>query len=215
MPTAKGIAKYKALLGKLFPLGKAWERVKQHALLEGVAVEYNRVEERASDLVNIEFDPLKTTELLPDWEQLLGLPDECTPDGLSVDERRAQIVQKLSTRGGASAAYFEELSMKFGFNAIVTDYRQFKVGKSRVGDPLSNNFDHKFRVGFNRVGDVLRNVGWLFYFNVDVEASNVRAFRVGINRVGEPLRLFSNPLFECTIRRLKPAHTAPFFTFRT
>lgn len=214
MPTVIGIAKYKQLLGKLFPIGKAWERVKEHVLLAGLAVEFNRVEERASDLVNIEFSPYTTTELLPDWEQLLGLPDECTPEGLSIDERRAQVVQKLATRGGASAAYFEQLATKFGFNAIVTDYRQFEVGRSRVGEPLSNHFDHKFRVGENRVGDVLRNTGWQYWFNVDVEATNLRKFRVGMNRVGEALVLASNPLFECTVRRLKPAHTAVFFTFR-
>jgi uncharacterized protein YmfQ (DUF2313 family) len=56
--------------------------------------------------------------------------------------------------------------------------------------------------------------GWRYVFEVNVEATDVSSFRVGQNRVGDPLRLFENPLLECTIMKKKPAHTFPFFTFR-
>lgn len=215
MPSQINIANYRALLVKLLPIGKAWNKVKEHPMFLGLAVEFARIFDRGQDFLNKELYPGTADEMLTDWEQLLGLPDECTPEGLDVAGRRQQVLQKMSTLGGASPAYFQDLASLSGFNAIVTNYRPFRVGTSRVGEPLTNDFDISFRVGTGRVGQPLRNVGWRFWFQVNVEATNLTRFRVGTGRVGQALVTFSNPLFECTVRKLKPAHMAPFFTFRT
>lgn len=213
--------RYKKLFKKLFPWGFAWEAVKEDelGLLQGMADEFCRVEARGADLLE-EFDPGTALELLEDWEELLGIPDECTELALDLTQRRIQARQKLAAVGGLNAAYYEGVAEQLGFDAIVTDILDFRVGRSRVGERLSNPYNSErdqFRVGsplYGRVGMHLKRFGWRYVFEVNVEATDVSEFRVGTNRVGDPLRLFENPLLECTIQRLKPAHTFAFFTFR-
>lgn len=218
MPTGQALERYKEALSKLLPLGRAWERIRENALgfLDAFAPEFCRVEERATDLLK-EFDPGTSTELLDDWEQLLGLPDDCTPATIDLNERRAQARQKLAAVGGISATFYEELADSLGFEAFVSDIRPFRVGISRVGDGLFNPFDPDvdvFRVGRERVGNRLVTHGWVFCFEVNVEATVVEPFRVGENRVGDRLVRFGNEILECTIAKKKPAHTCAFFTFR-
>lgn len=207
---------YIKVLKRLFPRGVAWEHINEDSvgLVNSMAIEFCRTDDRAKELLR-EFDPLTAVELLPDWEALLGLPDECLGEVQDLTQRQLQARQKLAAQGGISAAFLESVAARLGFNAIITDYVDFRVGMSRVGDRLSNHYDKKFRVGANRVGDQLAATGWRYVFEVNVEATNVTPFRVGINRAGDPLVEFSNPLLECTIYKLKPAHTQPFFTFRT
>lgn len=212
------IEKYRSALAKLFPRGKAWESVRRDetSILAALAVELCRIDERGKDLLE-EIDPRTSTELLEDWEALLGIPDECTMSLTDINERRAQAGQKLAAQGGMTKEFYEAVAKRLGFNAIVTDYKSFRVGSSRVGDRLSNPFDPDkdvFRVGRNRVGESLKTFGWRYTFEVNVEATSVEPFRVGENRVGDPLVAFENPVLECTIAKLKPAHTSVFFTFR-
>jgi len=42
-----------------------------------------------------ELNPYSTTELLPEWERAVGLPDSCFLSGRSIEERRADVVRKL------------------------------------------------------------------------------------------------------------------------
>lgn len=209
------IKKYVQLIKNLLPFGFAWDSIKEDSLnlFQGIATEFCRVDDRAKDLL-VEFDPGTATELLTDWETLLGLPDECSPPETDLIERRVLARQKLAAQGGLSANYLESIADNLGFDAEITDYLQFRVGRQRVGDPLTNDFDIKFRVGSSRVGEQLRITGWLYVFNVNVLATDVGQFRVGTNRVGDSLRTFENPILECTMFRSKPAHTQPFFTFR-
>lgn len=208
------VEKYQGLLKKLLPPGRAWENVKEHEILKAIATEFCRVEERASDLLETEFDPLLTTELLPDWEQLLGIPDECTPEDQTLDERRIQVQQKLSALGGLSAQYYVDLAKLLGFDITVFNPIPFRVGRARVGDGLYNNsIRDTFVVGTNRVGDQLRVFGWQFYFIARIPITELTKFRVGTARVGEPLVSFGNSLLECTIRKSKPAHTGVVFLF--
>lgn len=213
------VEKYRRLLGKLLPLGRAWEQLKEDSqqILLGLAYEFCRVDERAQDLLQ-EFDPGTADELLTDWETLLGLPDECSPLAPDLAQRRQQARQKLAALGGTSKEFYEQVAANLGFDAIVRDYRAFRVGISRVGERLSNPFDPDkdvFRVGRNRVGDQLKIAGWRYIFEVNVEATVIEPFRVGRNRVGDPLVNFGNDILECTMAKLKPAHTGVFFTFRT
>ena len=212
------IQAYRELLKELLPKGWAWDQVRQDdsLLLQALAIELCRIDGRVQDMLR-EFDVRNAVELLPEWEALLGLPDECTPEGADIFERQDQAAQKYAALGGMSEAYFEGIADDLGFDAEVSNIPAFRVGTSRVGDALTNPRDADrdvFRVGRNRVGDRLRREGWTFFFEVNIPADDVEAFRVGINRVGEPLREFSNDLLECTIKKLKPAHTGVYFTFR-
>lgn len=213
MSAGETLIKYTNLLKKLFPIGKAWEQIIESDLVIGMAYEFCRVDDRSKVLLT-ELDPLTSDELLSDWEALLGLPDECTPEGLTLDERRSQARGKLADQGGQSAQFFMDLAESLGFpDTIVRDYFPFEVGRARVGDPLTNDFHTPFVVGMT-VGSVLDNVGWRFVFEVNALATINDPFEVGIDTVGEPLVEFGNPLLQCTIKKAKPAHAFPFFTYR-
>ena len=204
---------YKNLIAKLLPPGKAWAKVRENVLLEGLAVELTRVEARAADCLK-EIDPRQTVELLEDWESLLGIPDECTPEGQTVTQRQTQITQKLASVGGLSATYYEFIASQLGFDIRITDAHSFRVGRQRVGEPLTNGVypDGVFRVG-DRVGNELAKAGWRFYYIAEIPLTELVRFRVGLSRVGDPLVSYSNTLLECTLKRLKPAHRNIFFKF--
>ena len=211
---ASNIDKYQTLLKKLLPLGRAWDEIKRHELLRGMAVEFCRIEDRGKELLT-EFGPLTTTELLEDWEQLLGIPDECTPEDQTVAERRVQVYQKMGTLGGINAQFYIDLAESLGFTITIENPVPFRTGNQRVGDALYNSESLRdvFEVGENRVGDQLRVFGWQFYFIARIPASELSKFRVGENRVGGRLVETGNELLECTIRKLKPAHSGVVFLF--
>ncbi len=213
---AATIDKYKSLLKKLLPSGFSWNQIKEDEIniFSGAATEFCRVEEQAKILLD-NIDPGTAFELIEDWERLLKIPDECTPKGNILSDRQKQARSKLAARGGLNSGFFEDLMASLGLeNNVVEDFVDFRVGFSRVGEPLSNHKQVSFRVGQNRVGDQLENTGWRYVFKVQSSTFDVRKFRVGINTVGEPLANFENELLKCLIFKMKPAHTQPFFIFK-
>jgi len=203
--------RYKALLKKLLPLGWAWQIEPDSVFdefLGSLSSEPARLEQRALDFLK-EMDPNQTFEMIDNWERLLGIPDECTPDdyepGLS--ERRSRILQKLTTGGGQSIAFFKLIAQQLGYDIDVFDvknYHEFRVGYARVGDALTNSTDPDGSVNEN---------GWAFAFQIVAPAEFIRPFRVGRNTVGERLVVAENQTLECVIRRFAPAHTTPIFSY--
>ena len=214
MSTTPGrIAQYKELLTNLLPKGRLWNPKEQptfSAYLESSAVEPCRVDDRLRQML-LEVDPRTSFESLDQWESSLGLPDECTPENQTLQERRSQIQQKLTNIGGLSKTFYEFLINQLGFTSTVENRVNFLAGRGRAGDPLSNYFNRVFVAG-STAGTPLREIGWRFYFNVELPATAVTVFTAG-STAGEPLRTFSNPLIECTIKKLKPAHAGVTFTF--
>ena len=74
-------AAFAALLSALLPSGDAWptepDSVQQQAL-RALAAGFAVLHARANVLVDEAF-PASTSELLPEWEASLGLPDACSP----------------------------------------------------------------------------------------------------------------------------------------
>jgi uncharacterized protein YmfQ (DUF2313 family) len=214
MPTAAGIEKYTQLLINLLPPGKLWRPREQPTFLktlQAIATEFCRVEERTTDLLR-EADPRQSVELLDEWEALLGIPDECDEENPSLSERRSHIVQKLTNVGGLSADFYEFLGAQLGFSITVENRVNFLAGRGRAGDALWNYFNRHFVAG-SVAGMALTEIGWRHYFNVEMPVSAAEVFEAG-DVAGTPLREFTNPLIECTIRKLKPAHAGVTFTFK-
>ena len=210
------VEKFKNALTKLLPIGYAWEKIKSHSLFDGIAVEFSRVYGRIRDLLIREMDITKTDELLTDYETMVGIPDECTDiNTMSQVERRAAVLERLSRVGSLSKEFYERIGDVIGFDITVEDANPFLTGYSRVGDALHNSdrIRDVFTVGDHTVGQQLRVYGWRYYFIVTVPISESSFFRVGENAVGDPLRTFGNQVVQCTIRKLKPAHTGVIFRF--
>ena len=188
---------YARQLAALLPQGAAWPREADTVLarlIEALAQEPARVDTAAHALLT-ELDPPQALEMLSAWERVCGLPDGCSQPGETIAERREAVVLRLSAQGGQTPAYFSEVAtLLAGAVCTVREYRPFRVGKSCVGESLTN-------------GD------WPQAFTTQAPSVPIRAFRVGQSVAGERLRSWGNERLECTIRRLAPAHSIPMFTY--
>lgn len=205
------VASYARQLKSLLPPGPIWDFSPESTLtklLTALAQELARVDGRAVDLVD-EWDPRTALELLPDYEALLGLPDEVVTEiPLTVPERRIVILGRLLARGGASRQYFIELASTYGFNVTITEYFE-TVNAARCGT---------MRCGLFRVYDA--EAAFVWQVNVDLSSPGLAGglepsvwFRCGIWRCGERLRSWNGPVLEDIIRRYSPAHTTVLFVY--
>ncbi|UCF50244.1 MAG: DUF2313 domain-containing protein [Thermoplasmatales archaeon] len=88
-------------------------------LFVGLALEIARSENILQEISN-QYDPLKTTKLIEEWEKALGIPDACIPIKNTIDERREFILLKLRSLGVSTKEGFEDLGLLLGFNITVT-----------------------------------------------------------------------------------------------
>jgi len=194
MPTA---ADYLEQLKTLLPPGQAFPReagTTLHKLLEGMAIELARVDGRGESLP-FEANPASTIEMLVDWERVAGLPDKCS--GVleeTLQGRRNALLTKLTSTGGQSAEYFIGLAASLGYTVTIEEFRPFRAGMSRAGDPLTNG-------------------PWVHTWLVRAPEVSVTEFRAGLSAAGERLRTWGNDTLECKLNQLKPAHTIALFAY--
>lgn len=185
---------YREQLQALLPPGAAWPREPGAVLtqvLDALAEELARVDGRGDDLV-AESDVRGATELLAEWERVLGLPDACTGAADTAVERRAAAHEKLTRLGGATPAYFIAVAARLGFTVTITEFRRHTVADDVVTP--------------------LRGVAWCYAWQVNAPAETVTVHTVQ-STVADPLRDWGNAVLECVIGRLKPAHTHVLFAY--
>lgn len=117
------------------PRGRAWPRdlaSLQAIILSGLAPTYARLQASDNQLL-LEAMPSTTTELLPEWEETLGLPDPCIGGNPTIDKRRAQVVARFANKGGQSIAFFTAYALTLGYVITITyDFAPFRFG-DRMG----------------------------------------------------------------------------------
>lgn len=186
---------YLQQLKSLLPQGPAWPREPDAfitKLLTSFAEEFSRVDFRIDDLLN-EADPRTTNELLTDWERVTGLPDGCTGPLTSISERRDAVVSRLIAEGGQNASYYIAIAAKLGYTITITE--------------------EKVHTCLSSCADPINGLPWRYVWNVNASVANtVRYLNVG-DGVSSPLATWGNALLECTINRLKPAHTLVRFIY--
>jgi len=192
---------YQAQLQALLPPGRLWDALREAGgladdLVASLAEEFARVDERAIDLLH-EADPRTTLDLLAEWEAFAGLPDSCTGSGLTLQERRDALVQRLTATGGQSVGYFQEVADRLGYPVEIEEYRPFICGISQCGVQSLNP-------------DEMR-----FVWRVSLTDPRVTYFRCGESQVGtDPLLSIARAEdLECVLNRQKPAHTSLFVSY--
>jgi uncharacterized protein YmfQ (DUF2313 family) len=186
---------YLQQLRGLLPKGPAWSRDPSSLLsriLTALAEELSRIDVRIENLID-EADPRTTLELISDWEALCGLPDGCTGPLSGLAARRAAVVGRLTTIGGQSAAYYEALADSLGYEITVTE-ESVHTCMSDCMDPVNSE-------------------EWRFVWNVNVAEAETPRVLTCMDECTTPLRVWGNELLECTINRLKPAHTFVRFIY--
>ncbi|KAK0357003.1 hypothetical protein LTR94_002223 [Friedmanniomyces endolithicus] len=183
----------------LLPRGAAWARETGSmlvALLDAFAQECGRFDARAHALLE-EVDPRTASELLGRWEQVLGLPDPCTPAEISIEARRLACWRKLAFQGGQTPAFFQTMAAAMGFAIEIHEF-----------DPNVDDYAPSLaaEVAAGR---------WRYIWRVHVlNAGTFSLFRVGTGRAGDRLREGDAAVnLECIFQHAKPAHTYVIFTY--
>lgn len=189
-------ADYLAALQALMPRGRVWPRdtdAVQTRALSGLAPSYARQNARSNQLL-VDAFPATTFELLPEWEETLGLPDPCAGPSPTIYARRAQVVARIQALGGQSVAYFIAYALALGYVVTVTEFVPARIGLARAGQPLN--------------GDA-----WAHAWQINASLHTVVRAQVGIAVAGEPLAYWSNSVLECQLREVMPAHTVLIFSY--
>lgn len=185
---------YRDALIALLPRGRVWNDDVQRLVMTAAARGFERFDARAQGLLFDAFPP-NTLQLLPEWEVSLALPDPCEGEDQTTDQRRAQVLAKFCASGGQSIPYYRQVLDTLGYtNAEITEFAPFRVGRSRVGQPLYGS-------------------DWWYAWNINLPDVRTFLFRVGSSTVGQPLSTYSQTSVFCVIDVIKPAHTVVSYTF--
>jgi len=187
---------YRDLILKLLPPGKAWTRDQDSWAFKFAAamgVEPSRIDGRVKDMLR-EIDPRYSTELLSDFEREYGLPDECSVIGNSPEQRRQDLIARITAYGGQSFAYFTEVM-------------------ANAGTPITISMKSPFRVG-SRIQQRLRGPGYRYIWFVDVPAGTLVYAVAGEAVTDDPIvQIVDDSNVICFLEKNKPAHTYIHYTF--
>lgn len=187
---------YLQALQALMPRGRVWPRdadATQTKLLAALTKVYERSNLRAIQLLVDSF-PETTFELLPEWEDTLGLPDPCAGLAPTVAARRAQVVAKLKALGGQSVAYLIAFAADLGYTITITQYVPARAGTLTAGAPLNGS-------------------DWAHAWCVNSAANTVTRAKAGTLAAGEPLAYWGNTVLGCQLAEVSPAHTVLLFSY--
>jgi uncharacterized protein YmfQ (DUF2313 family) len=188
---------YLSMLQALLPSGMAWPRDPDAVLtnlLRAWSDEFAREGARIDDLLN-ESIPVNVRELLTDWERVLALPDSCTAAlNLSIDQRRAAVVAKITSVGGQSRQFFIDLAASLGFpGATIDEFRPMTCNDTCNDAIFSLDDRYVWRIN-------IPSAGGTFIANCNSDCNSA-------------LASWGNTLLECAITNLKTADTDVNFAY--
>ncbi|MFH5923855.1 YmfQ family protein [Roseomonas xinghualingensis] len=189
-------ADHLAALQALMPTGPVWPRAvgtTQETVGRGLVPSITRLCAAARALITDAF-PATAYQLLPEWELTLGLPDPCTGRPPTLQQRRAQVVARLAGQGGQSRAYFIGQAALIGYAITIEEFAPARAGGLHAGGSLNG-------------------AAWAHAWRVRAPSVTVAPFVAGASAAGEPLAAWGNQALECTLRRLRPAHTTLIFAY--
>ncbi|MBI2236354.1 MAG: DUF2313 domain-containing protein [Magnetospirillum sp.] len=178
----------------LLPPGRLWPRepgTVRYTMMGAIAGELDAVIAFFEQIL-AERSPRTALHLLGDWENVLGLPDDCAGPAETIAERRRQAHAKMVATGGQCPAYFIEVAKALGFDIEIVQYRARWYGLRKFGQHYGGeDMQHTWKV---------------------VEKSGtIRPRKFGSAYCGEPFTTWGNRPLVCTIRRLAPAYTEVLF----
>jgi uncharacterized protein YmfQ (DUF2313 family) len=183
---------------RLLPRGRIWHRGWGTAEAEQLLTlmpTWVRLDTRAANLI-IDAFPCSTTELLPEWEATLGLPDPCTGPLATLQQRTAAVCGKFAARGGQSREYFIRLAASLGYQIEIETFKPFYASQGYAGYPCYDE-------------------SWAFAIRIVVEGDDtVVWFRASASAAQEPLADYLSTLVQCVIERMKPANCTIIWAYR-
>ena len=97
-------------------------------ILLGLASEWLNFRNKINEVVN-EYNLQKTTLLIQEWEQFVGIPDSCIPVASTIEQRRLNVLLKLAGINATAEKQFKNVASILGYNIEVSN----GVSTSTVG----------------------------------------------------------------------------------
>lgn len=184
---------------RLLPRGGVWTTVGQGGnTIEGQALEtlmptHVRLTDSAAGLL-IDAFPSTTDQLLPEWQATLGLPDPCAGASPTLAQSQAQVVARLTGRGGTrSVSYYISFAAALGYEITITQFAPSKFGRP-FGSPFGG-------------------VAWAYAWQVNAPQFTVTNFTFGNSQFGQPFAAWGSTVLQCELQRIAPAHTILIFSY--
>lgn len=187
---------FQRLIQKLMPRGPIWPREPdsvQAQIAGALAPTYERNTSAANNLLVDSF-PATAFNLLPEWENTLGLPDPCAGQYPLISERQSQVVGRLVSRGGnMSILYYVSFAATLGYEITIKTFSPFRAGRSAAGDLCCDN-------------------RWSNAWLVKAPQFTIKYFSAS-GAAGDPLASWGSTALQCELQRLSPAHTILMFNY--
>ena len=89
-------------------------------ILLGLASEWLNFRNKINEVVN-EYNLQKTTSLIQEWEQFVGIPDNCIAVASTIEQRRLNVLLKLAGINATTEKQFKNVASILGFNIEVSN----------------------------------------------------------------------------------------------
>ena len=89
-------------------------------ILLGLASEWLNFRNKINEVVN-EYNPQKTTALIQEWEEFVGIPDDCIPVASTIEQRRLNVLLKLAGINATTEKQFKNVASILGYNIEVSN----------------------------------------------------------------------------------------------
>ena len=89
-------------------------------ILLGLASEWLNFRDKINEVVN-EYNPQKTTALIQEWEEFVGIPDDCIPVASTIEQRRLNVLLKLAGINTTTEKQFKNVASILGYNIEVSN----------------------------------------------------------------------------------------------
>ena len=161
-------------------------------ILIGLASEWLNFRGKINEVVK-EYNPQKTTALIQEWEEFVGIPDDCIPVASTIEQRRLNVLLKLAGINTTTEKQFKNVASILGYNIEVSN------GVSTSTFPLTLPF--------------------LLISEASAPFTIVITLSSSIKPSGFPLTFpftltSQQPaILDCLFNKLKPANTQLFFRY--
>ncbi|MBS1017251.1 DUF2313 domain-containing protein [Acetobacter persici] len=111
---------------QMLPPGKAFTRDPDsnlYRMMYSLSGQIKQVDDTALDLA-IDWQPGNTTNFLPEWQESLGLPDQCVTTSSPFEDQRNQVVARLTFSGSATAKFIQSYAESLGYEVEVKEWGQ-------------------------------------------------------------------------------------------
>lgn len=186
---------YREQLRALLPRGPALDDGGQGTLtdlLDALAQEFERVD-ASGDVLLAEAQPATTSQLLPDWERIAGLPSPCTPSGQTDDERRAALQRRLAANAPQTVAWILALAESLGYTVSIVERRTYRCGGA--------------------MGAQMGAEPWQFVWECHHAGTPVTSFWFDDGHCGDAFGAFGDATMECRLNERPQSHTQANFCY--